>query len=286
VPEAAARVAALLSGGVALATEISPDQIAEIERRPGFEVTGGAIANHRVLNFDTLNGPLRDVRLRRALSLAIDRDLIARSFFADRVTVPQGHQWSAYGDLFIADWPKPAFDPGRARSLLREAGYGGSVIPYRTTNQYYTAEMATAQILREMWAAVGLNVELRVVENWTQVFARPVGGVFNGSINMVYPDLMGSLWPLYGPDGFIRRTTATWDNVEFAEIGARLSALMDRQARHAAHRRVLEIFTEVDPPGTVLHATPMFYGKRRDLRWQPYPVAQMDFGPFNPALSA
>lgn len=283
MPEAASRANALLAGDVHLITEVSPDQIPQIEGRPTLEVVGGGINNLRVLNFGTFDGPLKDVRIRRALSLAIDRELIAKEFFAGRVGVPQGYQFAAYGDMFIADFPKPAYDLEAAKRLLREANYSGQPIEYRTTNAYYTAELATAQILQQMWAAAGIRVELKVVENWSQVFAQPINAIFNGSINMVYPDMIGALYVLYGPNGFIRFQAKSWKSDEFDEIGRSMQTLTDRGRRRALHKRALEIFAVDDPPGLPLHETGMFYGKRRDVAWAPGPLPYMDFGPFNPA---
>lgn len=282
-PEAASRVNALAAGDVHLATEITPDQIADIERHPALQVVGGAINNIRVLNYGTFGGPLVDVRLRRALNLAIDRDLIAKELLGGRVWVPRSYQWPAYSDMFIEDFPPPQYDPHAARNLLRDAGYSGQPIEYRTTNSYYTAELATAQVLQQMWEEVGFKVDLRVLENWTQVFAQPNHAVFNGSINMVYPDMMGALFVLYGPNGFIRHQAKSWKNDEFDAIGARLAGAVSREERRRLHRRALEIFTQEDPPGTVLHETGMFYGKRKEVAWTPQRSPSMDFGPFNPS---
>lgn len=280
VPEASARVNGLAAGDWRLATELGTDQIPMVERRGGLEVTGGPIANTRVLNYGTrAGGPLADVRVRRALGLAIDRKLIVDQLFAGRVDVPQGYQWPAYGEMFVADAAAPAYAPEEARRLLKEAGYDGAPIPYRTQVNYYTAELQTAQVLVEMWRAVGLTVDLTIVENWNQVFAKPANAIFNGSINMVLPDVMGSLWPLYGPNGFIQRQVGAWQNDEFDALGAELATLMDGDARLAAHRRVLDLFGHDDPPGTVLHSSGIFYGKDKALDWRASGTPAMYFGP-------
>ena len=69
------------------------------------------------------NSPMRDIRVREALNLAIDRDLINDVFFkgtAVKQTMwnyPQA--WSGHQD----HWVSYDFDPGRARQLITEAGY-------------------------------------------------------------------------------------------------------------------------------------------------------------------
>jgi len=283
IPEAASRFNALAASDVQIVTEVTPDQIAGIERHAALQVAGGAINNIRVLNYGTFGGPMRDPRIRRAMNFAIDRELITGALLAGRVGVPKGYQWPAYGDMYIEDFAAPRHDPDAARKLLHEAAYSGEPIEYRTQTNYYAAELATAQAIQQMWEAVGLKVDLKVCENWGQVFAQPNYAVFNGSINMVYPDAMGALYVLYGPNGFIRFQANAWKSDAFDRIGATLATPIGRDERRALHRRILELFDSEDPPGTVLHQTPMLYGKRRDIAWVPQPTPFMDFGPFNPA---
>ena len=277
VPEQAARIAGLAAGDFDMITEVDPDQMAAIEAAADARVVGGPIANYRVLNIDTDTGWLADARVRRALGLAIDRDLIVETLWAGQVGVPaNGFQWDAYGDTFIAEVTGPHYDPEQAAALLAEAGYDGSPIVYRTQAGYYTAELLTAQAVADMWRAVGVTVDLQVVENWGQVFAQPVDAVFNGSMNMNFPDLLGTLYPLYGPTGFIRSSAQAWDNQRFVEIGQALATEFDIETRRALHREALEIFHDVDPPSILLHELGMLYGIRNDIDWTPYPLPYMD----------
>ena len=284
LPEGAARLSALAAGDVHVMTEVAPDQIAEIRSVAGLDVVGGAVNNIRVLNFGTLGGPLADVRLRRALSLAIDRELLVQALLGGLVQIPAGYQWPAYGDMFVADFPQPRHDPALARHLLQQLGYAGQPIEYRVMPAYYTAELSTAQALQQMWADVGLNVNLKIVENWQAVFSQPNNAIFNGSINMVYPDAMGSLFLLYGKHGFIRHQARSWKSDRFDAI---CDALLQTEApaeRSALHREILQILAEEDPPGMILHEAGMFYGVRKDSGWQPQRSPAMNFGPFNPGL--
>lgn len=281
VPDAAGRANGLLAGDYHIAADISPDQLSIFEGQQDVEPVGGQIFNMRVLNYDSTEGLLRDPRIRRAIGAAIDRDAIAKSLFAGKVEVPKGFQWSAYGDMFIESEPPLRHDLGLAKRLLSEAGYKGEPIPYRILSDYYTAELATGQILVQMWKDAGLNVQLQICENSTQVWAKPNGGIFNGSINIVYPDAAGTVWPLYGPTGFIRTLSKSWGDESFDELGSKLLTTTDRVERRALHAKILQIFNHDNPPGTPLHFSAMFYGQRKDVGWSPMPLPYMDFGPFN-----
>lgn len=280
-PEVAARLTGLETGRYGIATDLPPDQLDRVAARPELEVAGGPIGNNRVIVFDRNHPALRDVRVRRALSLAIDRRLIVETLWGNRVGIPHGNQFPAFGPLYLADRPAPAYDPDRARALLREAGYRGEPIEYRINNNYYTTELATAQVLAEMWKAVGLNVLLSIKENWTQILEPAGRGIRNWSNAMIYPDPAGHVWRLYGPGSPVRRGTPEWSNDEFDRLGRVLEDSLDLPTRRAAWVRMLAILEEDDPPAAVLHQYAMFYGKRRDVRWRAAGSEEMDFRPAN-----
>ncbi|MDO5642254.1 MAG: peptide ABC transporter substrate-binding protein [Paracoccus sp. (in: a-proteobacteria)] len=114
---------------------------------------------------------LKDVRVRRALALAIDRDVIV-----DQIL--QGGQMPAYT---WTHWAIEGFEPpevpmsamtqpdrlAEARSLLEEAGYGPSN-PLNLTIQYNTSEdhRKLAVAVQQFWRALGVNVTLANYE-WT-----------------------------------------------------------------------------------------------------------------------
>ena len=95
--------------------------------------------------------------------------------------------------MFLKDWSVPQYNPELAKKLLKEAGYNGEPIPYRALNNYYINQTQTAQILVEMWRAVGLNVELQMKENWQQIFEKTNRGVRDWSNSAPYSDPVSSL---------------------------------------------------------------------------------------------
>lgn len=279
VPEATSRMNALLSGEADLVVDLPPDQMAEVERHPELEVLGGPITSVRMVNFNAFYEPLRDPRVRRAMSLAVDRDAIIGALWGGRVEVPRGFQFPVFGETYIADFPAPRFDPDAARRLLREAGYAGAPIEYRIFSGYYTNEVPTAQVLLEMWRAVGLNVQLRMVENFGQMYQAPIDGLINSSQTVQLPDPLGMMWRSYGPGQLFHTRLGIWRNEEYDRLGTALTRETDGAARRAMHRRMLEISVEEDPIAVILHTNGVFYGARRGLGWRPGNTLTMDFGP-------
>jgi peptide/nickel transport system substrate-binding protein len=267
VPEIAARVAGLTTGEYDIITEIPPDQLMSIDSTDGISTTGGAIRNIRTIDYDKTNDVLADPRIRQALNLAIDRQLIVQELFNARTTVPRGMQQELFGDMFLGDWPELEFNPEKAKMLLEEAGYDGAEIVYRVLPDYYTLELSTAQILVEMWKDVGLNVTLDVKENWSQISEDTEGRhIHNASNTAVYPDPVGQMWRRFGPNGGMQRR-GEWTNEEFNRLGNILESSTDLGERQDAVRDMLVIFHDTDPPGTPLYALTMFYGKRDNFDW-------------------
>ena len=282
ITEETARVAGLIAGDFDLITNVSFDQIALIEAAEGVEVVGGDTRVIRGVYFDSQTNPhLADPRLRRALALAIDRALIVESLWDNRVTIPNGPQTPAFGDMYIADHRAPGYDPQRARALVAETDYAGEPIPLRMiASEGYAGEFATAQVLVAMWQAIGVNVDLELMENWAQIANEPGRGMRNSGDSMLYPDPVAQFWRRFGTDGWVQRN-GWWTNDEFNALGQTLLSSLDIDARRAAFARMLAIFDHEDPPATIFHTGAEFYGKRTDFAWAAYPDARIDFRPRN-----
>ena len=175
----------------------------------------------------------------------------------------------------------PPYDPDRARALLKEARYDGTPIIYRARNNYYTAEIATAQALVEFWREVGLNVRLEVKENWGQVLDKAgPRGVRDWSNSATFDDPVSSIVNQHGPNG-AQQTNGEWTNAEMNQLSAALETGTDMAARQKAFARMLEICEREDPAYIVLHQNATFTAKPRALAWRADASFFLNFGPAN-----
>jgi peptide/nickel transport system substrate-binding protein len=172
----ASRVAALLSGDVDIINAVPSNDIANLERRPGFSVT--SIPSDRIIYFALDVGrsvspqitdaeghpmqanPLQDVRVRRALSMAIDRQaLVARVL--QQQGVPAGQftpDWLAGGSPALKP---PAYDLAGARALLSQAGYPhGFGLTLSGPNDRYPNDAQVVQTVAQMWSRLGLQMKV------------------------------------------------------------------------------------------------------------------------------
>jgi len=277
VPEVASRINGLLTGEYQFSCDIPPDQVSTIEKNPKFEVQGGLVTNHRITVFDSHHKTLVDPRVRQAITHSIDRQAIVDSLWAGRTRVPPGLQWEFYDKMFIEGWTLPAFDPAKARELLKAANYKGDPIPFRVLNNYYTNQVGTAQILVEMWRSVGLNVTIEMRENWQQIFEQNgQRAVRDWSNSAAFSDPISSLVGQHGPQGQ-QQQAQEWANAEMNTLCGALETELDMPKRKAMFKRMLEICEREDPAYTVLHQTATFTAKRKDIAWKAAPAFQMDF---------
>lgn len=282
IPELAARIAALISGEVDLIATVSPDQVGAIEAAGGYEVRGVPVANNRLITFNTRHPAMGDRRLRQALGLAIDRQLIIDQLWGGRAVLPRGFQFPDYGELYNPERPTPVYDPERARELIREAGYDGAPLPLWTPTDYYTLGEEVAQAVAAMWQAVGVNVELGngpVAEFYDNMDRK-------AAVSDSYGDRLGDpdeWWFLWGEGSEYDAYTWTPADPRFNELGRRARSMLDQTARFGIYQEMLDIF-EDEAPATVLYSPIESYGVRQGVRWTPYSAYLMDFRPSNLAF--
>ncbi|PCI85416.1 MAG: oligopeptide ABC transporter oligopeptide-binding protein [Hyphomicrobiales bacterium] len=277
VPEISTRIAGLRAGQFDMITEVTPDHIEEIDKAENASIAGGPILNIRGLVYDSTNEIIGDPRIREALNLAIDRETLAQALYQNHTSVPHGWQMQVFGKMYLADRPIPEFNIEKAQKLLKEAGYNGEEIVYRTQNSYYTSQIETAQILVAMWKKAGLNVKLAVKENWGQVTEdNETRHIFDASFTAYYPDPMGQFWRRFGPTGGWAQNDVYINTEEMIVLGKTLATETDTAIRRDVFTTMLDKF-ETNPRGAVLHELTQIYGVRKGLTYSPLSTSYMDF---------
>jgi peptide/nickel transport system substrate-binding protein len=124
--------------------------------------------------------PFSDARVRRALSLAIDREAINEAVFdgEGEPTVglwPEGHPFHSAA---LAE--ETMYDPDAARELLDEAGYGdGFTFEVTSTGSGGMAQIL--QIVQQQWEEVGVTARINNSSNYVEDFniqhITPMGGI-------------------------------------------------------------------------------------------------------------
>jgi peptide/nickel transport system substrate-binding protein len=162
LPDVPARIAALQSGRIDVAYGVAPEDIEAVTS------VGGAVAEVRdgaamciVLNFQGgRDTPLADVRVRRALNLAVDRQAIVDVLLGG-LTVASGQPSvrQAFGhDPDLGPYPH---DPAAAKALLAEAGHANGFTMTLETSGGSTNGTAVVQRVAEDLKRVGVTMIVR-----------------------------------------------------------------------------------------------------------------------------
>ena len=167
IPDVSTRSAALLSGRVDWIEAPAPDSLDKL-RAGGCKIETNAIPHMWPYTLSMLPGaPTADIRVRKALNLAIDRDAIVKvlnGLAAPAVgCVPTDHPWFGTPSFKIK------YDPAEAKKLLAEAGYSTTkrlktkiAISTSGSGQMYPLIMNEA--IQQQWAEVGVDVEFQVMD--------------------------------------------------------------------------------------------------------------------------
>jgi peptide/nickel transport system substrate-binding protein len=171
----ATRVSALLAGDVDLITEVPVQDVERLRKegkvrvQDGHEVRTiflGMDQHNSELKYSSIKGknPFQDVRVRRALNLAVDREAIKRvtmrglSIPAGIMVAPGVHGYEKSLDIV------PKYDPAAAKKLLAEAGYPNGIdFTLDCPNNRYVNDERVCQAVVAMWAKAGINAKLNAM---------------------------------------------------------------------------------------------------------------------------
>jgi peptide/nickel transport system substrate-binding protein len=268
IPELSSRITALKNGEVDVITNLPPDQFATVEGDPKLKITGMVSPIFHVVIFNTENPKMADKRLRQALSLAIDRNALNEALWQGKAVVPSSHTFAQFGPLYMPDLKTFEYDPEKAKRLLKEAGYDGTPIRFDTSATNYTNGLLAAQAIQEMWAAVGVKMQLNLTEKWTGGDADMMAR--NWSNPMYFPDPAGSFGIMWAPTGNSATEGRFKPTPEYAAIWERFRFSTDLEARKKAYAELMD-WIRNDAPVLPLYQPFESFGLRKTIEWKSLP---------------
>jgi peptide/nickel transport system substrate-binding protein len=165
ISDPAAATAAMLAGDVdAFANFPAPESLAQLEADPRFKVVIGTTEGETILGMNNAVKPLDDVRVRRAIAHAIDRQAIVDGAMFGYGT-PIGSHFAPHHPAYVDLTGLYPHDPEKAKTLLAEAGVSDLELSIKLPPPSYArrgGEIVAAQL-----KAVGIEAELIPVE-WAQ----------------------------------------------------------------------------------------------------------------------
>ncbi|GAB3057272.1 glutathione ABC transporter substrate-binding protein [Virgibacillus ainsalahensis] len=196
VPEDGTRIAELETAEADIIYPVNANDIGRIDSNENTYVKQSDSASLSYIGFNTNVEPFNDVRVRQAITMAIDNEALIEGV-TDGVALP------AIGPLaptvfgYTDDIEPLTYDPEQAKALLEDAGYpdgfSATILTHdRTTTD--TAEVAQAQLSE---IGIELNIETLETGTYLETTANGEMDMFVGSWGTVTLDADYGLYPMF-----------------------------------------------------------------------------------------
>ena len=259
LPNVASAVAALESGDVDYTVSLAGPDIARLQKTPGITVVksaggSGGSACQEVLIPNLTRRPFTDLRVRRAIAHAIDRQFLVERVYFGQGTAATGPISHLMPWAYTPDVRQYPHDLGAAEKLLNEAGLKRKVNGERfaVTFTHGANQQRLGQALREQLKAVGITLNLEMVD-------------FNAAVDRVFAkkkfDLgLASYCNGADPDIGVRRVYvssnigpypfsngASYSNPAIDRLFDEAAQLLDKNQRRQKYFEIQRILTEDVP---------------------------------------
>jgi peptide/nickel transport system substrate-binding protein len=266
-PEDLGRTNALLSGQLDLIETPAPDAVPQLTSR-GMRVVGNVTPHVWNYHLSMLpDSPWRDLRLRRAANLAVDRDAIVQ--LMGGLAKPAQGQVDPSSPWFGKPEFKVKYDMDAARKLVSDAGYSKQN-PLKT--KFIVATSGAGQMLsmpmneyiQQSYAEIGIEIELKPVElevlytAWRQGAADPsLQGITANNIAYVTSDPFYAILRFYASNQIAPRGVnwSHYSNPEVDKLCAAITSTFDVAEQDKMLARVHEIVVDDAVQVWVVHDT-------------------------------
>lgn len=247
------------NGEVDIATSVNADALAEHKDDGKLMLTDRI--GMRWYEFRTDHKPFDDARVRKALALALDRQVITSAIMQSPEAPLLGFIPEAYSDILdpTKSWREVngnSFeeDIEAARALLAEAGYpNGEGFPtFRLVQETSATLEKVAEAMAQMWKQnLNINAEIVTVEG-SVFWADPGGTRKTGDFEVAY---MGYTGDYLDPSSMLYNfrnehngnSVTLWDNEEYNALMDKVSTGISGEEREEAFRQAEAILSEEFP---------------------------------------
>ncbi|WP_026792352.1 ABC transporter substrate-binding protein [Pleomorphomonas oryzae] len=260
-PDASVRVQKLKAGECQAAPYPNPADIDALKTDSNIQLLDQAGLNIGYLAYNTLQKPFDDVRVRKALNMAINKKAIIDAVYqgtgqAAKNPIPPT-MWS-YNDQ-IQDDP---YDPEAAKKLLAEAGVKDlsmKVWAMPVSRPYNPNARRMAELIQADFANVGVKVEIVSFE-WAEYLKRGKEKTRDGAL------LQGWTGDNGDPDNFLfallscaavdsGSNRAFWCNKDFTDLVTKAATVSDVAERTKLYEDAQVVFKKEAPWATIAHST-------------------------------
>ncbi|MDR7434179.1 MAG: ABC transporter substrate-binding protein [Armatimonadota bacterium] len=187
IPDPATLRAALQAGDVDLIIGFGVDinTARALSGVAGLRIASTPDLSYSLLGINNERPPMNDVRVRQAMSMAVNRQQLAQIVYSGRAVPagpipPTAEEWNPIPAQRL---PNSAYNPARSRDLLAQAGYPRGVTIKMMPIPTVPEAVQIAQVLKEQMAKAGFNVEIEQVD-FATFLARWRGSQFDTFVSL------------------------------------------------------------------------------------------------------
>jgi peptide/nickel transport system substrate-binding protein len=268
VPDESTRMADLRSGRADIIRLTLTDDADALKSESQVKVIWAAVERLALFSLNALDGPTKDKRVREAIAMAIDRNLIVDALLKGYAKVDDELlPVSNFG--YVPGIPAYPFDPTRARALLKEAGVApGTKLSYLTAP---TFDQRVVEAIHQMLADVGLDAEIKMVDIGTYLRLRQGRPDEAGDVSFFRwscgcQDADGVLFPVF-------HSSSQWSKYHNPALDKELEAArntLDEKSRLDHYKAALTILHD-DVASVPLYQDVMMFGARKEVQFQVTP---------------
>lgn len=184
IPDTTVRLANLRAGDLDMLERLAATDLPSVKADPDLTIEQATSLGYQGITVNVGNGeraenPMgTDSRVRRALSLAIDRDVINQVVF-EGAFAPGNQPYPTTAPWYNKDFPVLPRDVDAAKALLAEAGYPDGIdVEIQVANN--PVQTQVMQVIQAMAAEAGIRIEL-VAKEFATLLADQTAGAYTAS---------------------------------------------------------------------------------------------------------
>ncbi len=212
--------------------------------------------------------PLNDVKVRKALQLALNRQVLLDAAYSGYGQVEQGIMpYGLYG--YNPDLKGIPYDTQKAKELLKEAGYpDGFSMTISASSASSLVEMSLIRAAVSMWEKVGVHVGIEVIDESKFINLRRSGDLtcYCASWTADYNDPDNFLYTFFGDVHNTTFRSLCYPKEDIMKRVADARKIADPDERIAEYRDLEEIIAQDDAAWIPLFSRSYFYVISKRLR--------------------
>ena len=224
-----------------------PDAVDDFTTRYPDQIVSGPRVGTTYFTMNQNIEPFQDVRVRKAVQMAIDRQAILDALYGGRGQVENGiYPHGLYG--FNSSLPEITYDPEEAKALLAEAGYAnGFEMQIAADSSASDATNQALEIIQAQLGEIGIQAEIQNMDESTWLATRNSGemGSFMSTWTADYNDPDTFIYTFFGTPENTKLRSLNYSDTEVMERVQKARTIVDADERIAEYQALEEkIVTE------------------------------------------